>query len=211
MDLDGVCFNFSQAFMSWVYREHYDDVKYLQSFIPSRYDFWALWRDPNLDKEWFITRYGQFAAARGFYNNNHTLHGTGLTYWRLANQWGIPVAIVTARGTEFDQLDKDIHDQTTGWLYDEGLHHELILVTDPHDCKLEQLSNHLPYKDNSILTVEDSLSNAQRYHDAGLTSVLVDRPWNQTTDPDHTFNTLSPLRQRDSDFVHQQTQVVHLP
>lgn len=176
MDLDGVCYNMVQSFLHWTDKTQFDVKDRLQAdmLFPYRYDFWEIFNESH---EWWTTKFRLFLEDGGLADPRYTIHGLGMSMWRYANRYGIPVAVVTAR--HYPPIDTAT--QFFQWAWDEGLVYDLYIETAQGESKVDAIRQHLDptHPPSTVVTVEDALPNAQAYSDAGFHSYLVDRPWNQ--------------------------------
>ena len=98
---------------------------------------------------------------------------------RKLSQLGYRITIVTARGWH-----PRAQALTAEWLHRHAIHYDRLAVVPLQSNKLKVIDR----LDDIALTVDDHPKHIQHYQDAGLKTLVMDRPWNATCQAERVFS-----------------------
>lgn len=159
VDLDGVCYDFAQAFKAWVVHRTGRDPLTMPD--PTCWEFFSAW---GLSLEEFLLLFHEGVDAGWVYGRGAPMEGTKEALASLRAD-GHRLHVVTDRGSMGREGAAEA--STREWLHAEGLVVDSLTVS----------------KDKTVVPthvfVEDLPTNAAALALAGRRVVLLDRLWNQ--------------------------------
>jgi len=163
IDLDGVCYDFTAAYLA-------NQAPPPPGFVA---DKWEFYKDLGQTTEQFLDQCRRMVRTGLLFRKGDLLPGTKEAFDALIEQ-GHTIHIITDR-CSLDPEDSDLIKQhTLDWLEDNGLRYDQIRFTGDKAAAAEELG--LDYM------IDDRIENYDALDGTGVSVYLFDRPWNRSAE-----------------------------
>lgn len=161
IDLDGVCYNFADAFINYINGLNHN---YVIPQYESEVDKWHFYRDWGMTDKEFV-QHCHNGADDGIIFGYGGQRDNAAEAIRFMREFGNTIHIVTDRS--FGTTPESSENNTRRWLFQHGFQYDTLTFSADKTCV------------ETDVFIEDKLENYDALVAAGVDCYLVDKPWNQ--------------------------------